>query len=687
MGTKSWPGGVIRKTPVTPAGSYQTSSASGLWTMERVAFWKKQGLWPTAGNIDPSSYIENIFSTWLYTGTGATQTITNNIDISTKGALVWIKSRSAALGHRFTDTARGATKSLESSSTAAEATETTGLTAFSTTGFTIGADLDYNTSAATYVSWTFRKQAKFFDIVTYTGTGVNRTISHSLGSVPGCIIVKRTDALAHWQVYHRSLANTEYMVLSNQQNVNTGATTRWNSTTATDSVFSLGTDGTVNASGGTYVAYIFAHNAGGFGTSGTDNVISCGTYLGSNHRSKEVVQLGFEPQWVMVKNITSGTTNWVIVDNMRSMSDGERNRWLKASETAAETTATTDRVVAAPTGFFFDSPQGDINEAGSTFIYMAIRRGPMQTPTSGTSVFNTSLWVGNASTQDVTGVGFSPDLLIGTPRNFQYGFTFDKLRGCNKFFMSTSAGAETSTSAGQDLTAFLQNGFSLGTPFQTALNNSATDQVMWNFRRAPGFLDVVCYTGTSAARTISHNLSAVPELMIVKSRSATNNWTVYSAATGNTNALIFTTAAVSGPDPGDWNSTTPTASVFSLGGNGRVNASAANYVAYLFATVVGVSKVGSYTGTGTTQQINCGFTSSARFVLIKRTDSTGDWYVWDSARGIVAGNDPYVLLNSSAAEVTSTDYIDSYSLGFEISSTAPAGINANGGTYIFLAIA
>jgi hypothetical protein len=100
-----------------------------------------------------------------------------------------------------------------------------------------------------------------------------------------------------------------------------------------------------------------------------------------------------------------------------------------------------------------------------------------------------------------------------------------------------------------------------------------------------------------------------------------------------------------------------------------------------------VSKVGSYTGNGTTQAIACGFTGGARFVLIKRTDSTGDWYVWDSARGIVAGNDPYLLLNSTAAEVTGTDYIDTSATGFEISSTAPAAINASGGTFVFLAIA
>ena len=112
-----------------------------------------------------------------------------------------------------------------------------------------------------------------------------------------------------------------------------------------------------------------------------------------------------------------------------------------------------------------------------------------------------------------------------------------------------------------------------------------------------------------------------------------------------------------------------------------------NWVFYLFASCPGVSKVGSYTGTGTTLSIDCGFKAGARFVLIKRTDSTGDWYVWDTARGIVSGDDPYLLLNSAAAEVTNTDYIDPLSSGFQISSTAPAAINASGGSFIFLAIA
>jgi hypothetical protein len=127
--------------------------------------------------------------------------------------------------------------------------------------------------------------------------------------------------------------------------------------------------------------------------------------------------------------------------------------------------------------------------------------------------------------------------------------------------------------------------------------------------------------------------------------------------------------------------------VFSTGGAVAANLSGSTYIAYLFATLPGISKVGSYTGTGNAINVDCGFSAGARFILIKRTDSTGDWYVYDTVRGIVSGNDPYLLLNSSAAEVTNTDYIDPLSSGFTVTSSAPTGLNASGGTYIFLAIA
>ena len=114
---------------------------------------------------------------------------------------------------------------------------------------------------------------------------------------------------------------------------------------------------------------------------------------------------------------------------------------------------------------------------------------------------------------------------------------------------------------------------------------------------------------------------------------------------------------------------------------------AGSLLSYLFATLAGISKVGNYTGTGADLNVDCGFTGGARFILIKRTDSTGDWYYWDSVRGISAGNDPYLLLNSAAAEVTNTDYIDPLNSGFIATTNGSSTINASGGTYIFLAIA
>ena len=133
--------------------------------------------------------------------------------------------------------------------------------------------------------------------------------------------------------------------------------------------------------------------------------------------------------------------------------------------------------------------------------------------------------------------------------------------------------------------------------------------------------------------------------------------------------------------------TLPTDSVFYLSDAIATNNSGSTYIAYLFATLPGVSKVGSYTGNGSSQTINCGFTSGVRFILIKRTDSAGDWYVWDSARGIVAGNDPHLSLNTTAAEVTTDDSVDAESSGFIVNQDAGTNVNVNTASYIFLAIA
>jgi len=638
------------------------------------------------------NYIEDVFSTWLYTGNGSTQTITNGVDLAGKGGLVWAKGRTTLDGPAWNilvDTARGVSKNLSSNATNAQFTAST-VTSFNANGFALGDPFEVNQNAASYVSWTFREQPKFFDVVTYTGNNTaGRTVAHSLGSEPGCIIVKATvngafGAGAYpWQVYHRStdagMGPNKFMSLNSTAGESTGSD-RWNNTAPTSTVFTLGNAPEVNESGVTYVAYLFAHDAGGFGLTGTDNVISCGIYTGNGSATGPVVSLGYEPQWLMVKN-ASGTGNWNIIDNMRGMPVGSADAYLEANTADAEATA--DWVSPTATGFQITSTSSEVNTNASTYIYIAIRRGPMKVPTTGTSVFYADNTATNGST--VT-TGFPVDMTIW---NVKWGYTGnsvvnDRLRGVSS--NSSYAGPELQTASTNAEGAISQPTLNWGNTGYTCTTN---DSIQWAFRRAPSFFDEVCYTGTGSATTQTHNLGVVPELMIVKNRTTAGTaWTCYASTLGASGYIDLNSNNASSSSANIWNSTLPTASVFSVGIAGRTNESAANLVAYLFASCPGVSKVGSYTGTGATQVINCGFTGGARFVLIKATTSTtGDWLVWDSARGIVAGNDPYLALNSTAAEVTNTDWVDTAATGFELSNAGGNLANSSGVSYIFLAIA
>ena len=639
------------------------------------------------------TYIEDVFSTYLYTGTGSPTgiTVNNGIDLATKGGLLWCKNRTTgSTPHYLFDTARNFSytnaRSLNTATTDAQENQGTNFAKPETNGFSFGdgaGSSSPNINGAAFASWTFRKQPKFFDVVTWTGNSTVRTISHNLGSVPGCIIVKQTSAAGQsWYVYHRSIDITGGKVLVlNLTNAALSNGDIFNSTLATSTEFTIGIDSAVNYAGATNIAYLFAHDAGGFGLTGTDNVISCGSLSAS---TLTTVTLGYEPQWVMVKK-SSGTGDWYMLDVMRGMSQ-TTGFILEANLSDADFNGG-QLIVPTATGFLFNGSNFG-STSGETFIYIAIRRGPMRVPTLGTSVYNGITRNGTGAVAQVTGVGFTPDLVHSQERSgLGVGDNWaDRLRGSTNNLTADTAAAEFNQP--NMVSSLNMDGMSLGTDSSWAVNNSSGTYINHFLRRAPSFFDIVCYTGTgTAGQTFAHNLGVVPELMIVKKRNTVGDWCVYPAATGNTKALFLQlTDAVNAGSVGYWNTTNPTSSVFSLGNNSEVNFSTHTYVAYLFATCAGVSKVGSYTGTGAAQTINCGFTAGSRFVMIKRTDSTGDWYVWDSARGIVAGNDPYLLLNSTAAEVTNTDYVDTANSGFEISSTAPAGINANGGSFIFFAV-
>jgi len=634
------------------------------------------------------NYIEDVFSTYLYTGNGSTQTITNGVDLSTNGGLVWLKYRSgaaASIYHHLYDSARGKSGNasynyIYSNESGPQGTGAYGPTSFNTNGFTLN---DYlNESSIPYVSWTWRKQPKFFDVVTWTGTGSNRTISHNLGSVPACIMVKRTDNTGDWQVYHSSLANTEYLVLNTTAAKATGAT-RWNSTTPTSTVFSIGTDATVNASGGTYVAYIFASDAGGFGLTGTDNVISCGSFT-ADSSGYATVNLGYEPQFLITKVVSAEGYSWRLLDTMRGWSQLGNDRFLTPNSSSAEG----GDGFGTPTATGFEYGQTGAN---TQHIYIAIRRGPMKVPTDATKVFSPQ--TATYSANQVVTTGFPVDMTLIKGRTITLGtIAYDRLRG----LASTNTSpvdpqlitSDTSAETSGDYVNTANN-----TGYQISAGFSGFSSVNWNFKRAPSFFDVVCYTGTGSNRTVTHNLTVAPELIIVKRRDSAEIWPTWSSAMayGSNNYLNYASAVASGNTDvlNYWDTVAvpPTSTTFAVGTHVRVNASGGTYVAYLFATCAGVSKCFNYTGNGSSQTINCGFTGGARWILIKRTDSTGDWYCWDSARGIVSGNDPHLSLNSTAAEVTTDDSVDTDSTGFIVNQLSATNINVSSATYIGIAIA
>jgi len=701
-------GGVISATPPTTTGG-ESGTASGAWTLEQQMQAQAAGLWPSQPP-DPGLFIENIFSTWLYNGNNSVNTITNGIDLAGKGGLVWIKGRTATaivptFNNKLYDTSRGIQVTLESNTTTAQESISSGLTAFTSTGFVLGSASQTNigfdaSNIGKFASWTFRKQPKFFDIVTYTGTGSARTVAHNLGSTPGCIIVKSTSSTGSWPVYHRGVNGgtnpQNYAMTLNATAAQYALTNFWNNTAPTSSVFTVGAaGGETNETGVTYVAYLFAHNAGGFGLSGTEDVISCGSFVSNAGNSyTPIINLGWEPQWILTKS-TSGADNWKICDTMRG---------LTANPTYANALKpNTDDNEDVPgnyiwlnsesgTSFGFQGGPGQLN---GTFIYIAIRKGPMKTPTAATTVFSPNFATAPSNPYTIT-TGFPVDLSLSAVTNGTYNRQdADRLRGNGATnstrILQPNLSAAESASGTNNYFTFANNTAIIDNAFWSSYG---LNPVNWNFRRAPGFFDEVCYTGTGAGsgNAKPHNLGVVPELMIVKRRSASDYWMVYTATTGKNAALYLNvddaSFATGGGFWGDGSTTiSPTASNFYVGDRTELNSSGSTYVAYLFATLAGVSKVGTYTGTGAAQTIDCGFTAGCRFLMIKRTNAIGDWIVYDTARGFTTSPNSYMTLNTTVAQVAGTNYAINAATGFQVTSYTPADFNAVGGTYIFLAIA
>jgi hypothetical protein len=321
----------------------------------------------------------------LYTGTLLSNPISNAVNgVSFQPDWVWVKSRSAATDNKLTDSVRGVTKGLVSNSTAAETTDTQGLTAFSSGGFTVGTNTDYNNLAATYVAWQWKaggtavsntagsitssvsaNTTAGFSVVTYTGTGANATVGHGLGVAPSMVITKsRNDATYGWATYHASVGAGACLFLNTTGASNSGANI-WNNTAPTSSVFSIGTDAYANFSAKTYVAYCFAPVAG---------YSAFGSYTGNGSADGPFLYFGFRPRWIMYKR-TDSTGQWNILDTSRSLINAA-NTLLRANLSGADETNTVYDQDFLSNGWKIRSTNVDINASSATYIYMAFAENP-----------------------------------------------------------------------------------------------------------------------------------------------------------------------------------------------------------------------------------------------------------------------------------------------------------------------
>ena len=328
---------------------------------------------------------DEYFNTVLYTGNGSTQSITG---VNFQPDWVWIKSRSTTYSHILHDVVRGATKQLKSNSADAESTDTNGLTAFNSDGFSLGSGSAVNNSSTTFVGWNWKaggssssnsdgsitsnvsaNTTSGFSVVSTTGTGSAATIGHGLGAVPAMIIGKRRDSgSSEWRVYNKNLTNASTILfLDSTKAEESGNSTTWNNTAPTSSVFSVGTSTDVNASSGTFIFYCFSEIKG---------YSKISSYTGNGATDGPFVWTGFKPAWILVK-VTSTTDSWQLIDTKRDPNNFNSMNLLQPDLDQAESDSVRFDILS--NGFKMRTSNVSVNSSGASYVYMAFAENPFVT--------------------------------------------------------------------------------------------------------------------------------------------------------------------------------------------------------------------------------------------------------------------------------------------------------------------
>ena len=332
--------------------------------------WNTDNL-PAPAIEDPSAY----FQTTLYEGDGSTQSIDQDGNSTFSPNFVWIKNRDATDAHALFDTVRGATKVLSSNSTAAEATNADTLTAFESDGFALGDDVIVNTNAESYVAWQWNEGATpGLDIVSYAGTGANRTVAHNLGVAPKMILIKNRDQADNWAVYHganTAAPATDYLIL-NLTSATSDSANLWNDTAPTSSVFTVGIAEIVNTNTEEYIAYAFAE---------VEGFSAFGSYVGNANANGPMINLGFKPAWVMIKQADTSARDWIIQDATRNPFNAANLQLLPNASSAEATTfySQSAAIDIVSNGFKVRSSAARVSENGANYVYAAFAEAPFKT--------------------------------------------------------------------------------------------------------------------------------------------------------------------------------------------------------------------------------------------------------------------------------------------------------------------
>ena len=655
--------------------------------------------------------------------------IINGVDLAKHGGLVWLKSRNSSGWHFWMDTVRGFDGQnayrLASNRNNGQAASNV-LRCFNSDGFTLQ-DGDYNANNNTdVIAYTFRRFPGFFDIVEYTGTGnAGLEINHNLAATPQWMIVKAKSSTQNWVVYAQDGHATTGA--SNSSNVgftlNTTASGDngdgfWNNTSPTSTKFTVGNGNATNQFNAKYIAYLFAGNTGTgsevLGKGEDQNAAKMAFYNG-NDSTDITINCGWEPGFVMIKsgNDNNQYANWFMIDNMRGMSNKQNDgqRYLAANENWTENDG---QIIGAGNGDFVEFTTNGFKvrpgfrtiSQGSPqrkYIYLAVRSPQpsiVKAKTDPYQLFALSKGA-NKSHSPNQYAPFASDMSIQKNNTATDGDWRLSVRNLNTRYLRTNL---PNLADAYTYFEFDYGGYggpkSGGSVAGGVMQYAAAGYWGYHWRRNAGSFDYIMYTGNGVSgRTENHQLGSAPQMMWIKNiqGGSGDHWRVYHIGlNGGSNPqnyhLKLDTDVAEDSNSSIFNNTAPSSTQITLGNEDAVNKNNSFYIAILFGSVSGVSKLGYYTGNGGENIQTVGFRT--RFLLVKRADGTGNWnqiqgfntgqYTYSDLRMRMDGTNAQSNDDNWAA-VDATRFDPGCSMNSEGGGIGNSVINANGHKYVYYA--